>query len=341
MLSVRALVEGVDVPAANVGIIRASSSSVRQRIQTTGRILRRAGGKDGAARLYVIYVRDTTDERIFREVNWSEELGSSAVRSVHWYPPTGRREVTGAWDDQEGALPDRIPEWVDEQLPEFDVGDLQPGDLYPGMYAGVEYHVDASGRPFRNTRRGRQFMTNAEVRSAAELIFRLKRGGKFVVSPENHMITRVNGDLVFLGVLDGKPEFETRSDLAVRTPRWCPSHVRGVVRVVPEEAVSCRTADEIRGSRCSRSRSHYTPARAHGDCVLTQAIPIPMALRKICDHGRAVFSGASLDGPEVRFAVPPYLCRSATPSSRSRGTERFKIQPRGTFILTYDHLALA
>ena len=211
MLSVRALVEGVDVPAANVGIIRASSSSVRQRIQTTGRILRRAGGKDGAARLYVIYVRDTTDERIFSEVNWSEELGSSAVRSVHWYPPTGRREVTGVWDDQEGALPDVSAEWVDEQLPEFDVGDLKPGDLYPGMYAGEEYHVDAGGRPFRNTRRGRQFMTNAEVRSAAELIFRLKRGGKFVVSPDNHMVTRVNGDLVFLGVLDGKPEFETHS----------------------------------------------------------------------------------------------------------------------------------
>ena len=222
MLSVRALVEGVDVPAANVGIIRASSSSVRQRIQTTGRILRRAGGKDGAARLYVIYVRDTTDERIFREVNWSEELGSCAVRSVHWYPPTGRGEVTGAWEDQAGALPDTIPEWVDEQLPEFDVGDLEPGDLYPGKYAGVEYHVDASGRPFRNTRRGRQFMTNADIRSAADLVFRLKRGGKFVVSPDNHLITRVNGDLIFLGVLHGKPEFEAPATSQYGLPDGAP-----------------------------------------------------------------------------------------------------------------------
>lgn len=96
-------------------------------------------------------------------------------------------------NDNEGALPDGIAESVDEQLPDFDVGDLDPGDLYPGMYAGVEYHVEASGRPFRNTRRGRQFMMNAEVRGAAELVFRLKCGGKFVLSPDNHMATRVIG----------------------------------------------------------------------------------------------------------------------------------------------------
>ena len=36
-------------------------------------------------------------------------------------------------------------------------------------------------------------MMNAEVRGAAELVFRLKRSGKFVVSPDNHMATRVIG----------------------------------------------------------------------------------------------------------------------------------------------------
>jgi len=40
MLSVKALIEGVDVPSADVGIIRVSNSSIRQRIQTFGRVLR-------------------------------------------------------------------------------------------------------------------------------------------------------------------------------------------------------------------------------------------------------------------------------------------------------------
>ena len=40
LVSAKTLVEGFDVPEADVGIVVASSSSVRQRIQTLGRILR-------------------------------------------------------------------------------------------------------------------------------------------------------------------------------------------------------------------------------------------------------------------------------------------------------------
>lgn len=206
MLSVKALVEGVDVPAANVGIIRASSSSVRQRIQTTGRILRRAAGKNKAAKLYVIYVRDTTDERIFHGTDWAEQLGSSRIRWVHWSPPTDPGSSRGDW--REGHPPEVASEWEEATLPEFNVGDLTPGDPYPGAYAGREYHVDASGRPFKNTRNGRRRITNAEVAAAATMVFHLKRGGKFVITPKNHMITRVDRDLVYLGVLDGEPELE-------------------------------------------------------------------------------------------------------------------------------------
>ena len=212
MLSVKALVEGVDVPAANVGIIRASSSSVRQRIQTTGRILRRAAGKNRAAKLYVIYVRDTTDERIFHGTDWAEQLGSSQVRWVHWYPPTDLGSPEGDW--REGNSPDVASGWEEETLPEFDVGDLAPGDPYPGAYAGREFHVDALGRPFKKTRNGRRRITNFEVTTAAAVVLQLKRGGKFVITPENHMITRVGRELVFLGVLGDEPEFEPT------TPSW-------------------------------------------------------------------------------------------------------------------------
>lgn len=201
MLSVKALIEGVDVPKANIGIIRASSSSVRQRIQTTGRILRRAAGKE-QANLYVIYVRDTTDERIFKDADWSEEIGSSAIHSFHWYPSDDQTSARGAWDDQGGRLPS-APDWAEAEAPEFDVNDLAPGDIYPGKYAGDEYHVDASGQPFKKSSKGRRPVRNSEVLAAASVLVRLKRGGKFVISPDHHIISRVGGQLVFLGVASG------------------------------------------------------------------------------------------------------------------------------------------
>ncbi|MFL2974137.1 MAG: helicase-related protein [Candidatus Thalassarchaeaceae archaeon] len=54
MLSVKALAEGVDVPSADVGIIRVSTGSVRQRIQTIGRMLRKSGAEK--ATVYIFHV---------------------------------------------------------------------------------------------------------------------------------------------------------------------------------------------------------------------------------------------------------------------------------------------
>lgn len=210
MLSVKALVEGVDVPAANVGIIRASSSSVRQRIQTTGRILRRAAGKDRPALLYVIYVRDTTDERIFRGMDWASHLGESAVQSFRWHAPEDPTSVRGRLEDLGSQLP-QVPDlWDDdEDYEEVDPSELEIGDPYPGRYAGREFHVDAEGRPFRKSRSGRRFIQNPEVKDAAKRILHWKRGGKFVVTPEGHMITKLEDrGLVFLGVVDGAVEVD-------------------------------------------------------------------------------------------------------------------------------------
>jgi len=77
MLSVQALKEGVDVPSADVGIIRVSSGNVRERIQTLGRILRTGDYPDIPSELYVLYARDTVDERIFEEVDWEAEIGGT------------------------------------------------------------------------------------------------------------------------------------------------------------------------------------------------------------------------------------------------------------------------
>ena len=76
LLSVKALIEGVDIPSTNVGIIMAASSSATQRVQSLGRILRNAPGKTHT-QLYTVYVKDSTDERIFRKTDWSKLVGAT------------------------------------------------------------------------------------------------------------------------------------------------------------------------------------------------------------------------------------------------------------------------
>jgi superfamily II DNA or RNA helicase len=52
--------EGVDVPAANVGIILSGTGSVREHVQRLGRLLRKQGKKQ--ALLYEVVTRDTAEE---------------------------------------------------------------------------------------------------------------------------------------------------------------------------------------------------------------------------------------------------------------------------------------
>lgn len=218
MLSVKALVEGVDVPAARIGIIRTSSSSVRQRIQTTGRILRRARGKTATAALYVIYVRDTTDERIFKEFDWAEELGGEAVKSFYWFPPADDTQVpSGRLEDRGGEIPHPVVYPEDRPPPVPSVESLVAGDSYPGRYVGYEYHVDAAGRPFKRTRQGRSYISNPEVLAAAALLRRLKGGGKFLITPQGHLISRIAGKgVIYLGSV-GQIQFSPPSRRRART----------------------------------------------------------------------------------------------------------------------------
>lgn len=60
LVTSRVLNEGVDVPAANVGIVLSGSGSVREHVQRLGRILRRVEGK--RAVLYEVVAEDTAEE---------------------------------------------------------------------------------------------------------------------------------------------------------------------------------------------------------------------------------------------------------------------------------------
>src|SRR5262249_46004276 len=60
LVTSQVLNEGVDVPAANVGIVLSGTSTVREHVQRLGRLLRKQGEKQ--AILYEVITRGTAEE---------------------------------------------------------------------------------------------------------------------------------------------------------------------------------------------------------------------------------------------------------------------------------------
>jgi superfamily II DNA or RNA helicase len=111
LVSVKALIEGLDVPDANIGLSVASTSSGRQRIQTMGRILRAPRDTDGnplpadvqaampAKEIHLLYVGNTVDEEIYIKTNWSDLTGEAENKWWQW-------DVT---DESPLMMPDSSP----------------------------------------------------------------------------------------------------------------------------------------------------------------------------------------------------------------------------------------
>ena len=74
MVTCQVLNEGVDVPAANVGIILSGTGSVREHVQRLGRLLRKHGDKQ--ALLYEVVTRGTAEE-------FTSDRGGSTMRSAN------------------------------------------------------------------------------------------------------------------------------------------------------------------------------------------------------------------------------------------------------------------
>jgi len=214
MLSVKALIEGVDVPAADVGIVRVSSGSVRQRIQSTGRILRKSKGKK-ESNMYVIFARNTVDENIFRKINWEEEIGASDIRLFYWLPEDNEDPLKPQDND---LLPRPIN--FEDNLPpiNIDLSSLNVGDKFPGRFVGEELHVTADGRPFKRSMSGRLFIKNKVLLEAGMAVRAIKGGGKLLVTPQGAIVTKTKGEgAIFLGVIDPNEMLEeiakTKQDL--------------------------------------------------------------------------------------------------------------------------------
>ncbi len=181
LVSVRSLIEGIDVPDADVGISVASNSSVRQRIQAMGRVLRRTFG-DGPAKeadMHLLYVADSVDEFIYAKEDWADLTGEGNNRWWLWpldpeLPP----------EPQEG--PPHTPRPTEEQEWER-LGGVVPDEPVPwlGVLPSQEYSVDTLG-----TVRNPAGTLLANPQGMGELVekVRSRAGGRFWLTPKYHLV---------------------------------------------------------------------------------------------------------------------------------------------------------
>lgn len=194
LISAKSLIEGIDIPHANIGVSVASTGSVRQRIQALGRVLRRYshdGLTSKQAEMHLLYVADTVDEAIYEKEDWSDLTGESLNEFLRWPLEPDRPPVI-----LEG--PPRRPKPTEDQ--EFqrlaDSGFPFPTPWF-GAIRGQEYRVDT-----------RENVSNAfkipiaNSQGVAKMVqdVRGTPGGKFFVTPHHRIVlvsSRVKKDTIW------------------------------------------------------------------------------------------------------------------------------------------------
>jgi len=179
IVSARSLIEGFNVPAIDVGIIAASSSSVRQRIQSLGRVLRkhrRASGEEKTSCIHVLYAHKTVDDSIYGKVSWDTITGIDRNRYYYWNPGSDPALQKG---------PPRTPPPKDKTI---DPETVSPGCIYQGDYEGDEYTCDMKGNISNSS--GKYALNPRDI---PRLVKQIKRSyGKFKVTPyRKYVLVRI------------------------------------------------------------------------------------------------------------------------------------------------------
>ncbi|AYF29528.1 hypothetical protein CSH63_19060 [Micromonospora tulbaghiae] len=182
LVSVKSLVEGIDVPEADLGVSVASTSSVRQRIQALGRVLRRrfdSPAETKHAEMHIIYVAGTVDEQIYAKEDWADLTGEGSNHYWRW-----PREPDQAKEHMPG--PPAIPRPTEQQEWER-LGRRAPGTPveWQGMFSGQEYSVDTLGTVTNVS--GALIRNPQHVASLVELV-RGRPGGRFRITPTYRLV---------------------------------------------------------------------------------------------------------------------------------------------------------
>jgi len=181
IVSARSLIEGFNVPSADLGIIVAASSSVRQRVQTLGRLLRKSQAKDGAEKhavLHVLYAAKTVDEMIYEKADWEQFVG--AERNQYFL-----------WTDVAQTSPELVAKAPRSPAPDesaVDFAALVPREAYPGdPDQGVALTRDSQGTI--RSEDGRLIEPHAEL--GAVLKHSHKKAGRFRVTPARRFVVEL------------------------------------------------------------------------------------------------------------------------------------------------------
>lgn len=178
LVSVKSLIEGIDVPEADVGISVASSASVRQRVQALGRVLRRRfDGETKHAEMHIIYIADSVDELIYEKEDWGDLTGEAANHYFKWSAVSHEPKVlTG---------PPRTPRPTEDQFWQTARESLELVPLeWPCEMPTSEWRVDSTGTV---TDIAGRLVVNPQ--GAAEVVRLIKpNGGRFRVSQQHRLI---------------------------------------------------------------------------------------------------------------------------------------------------------
>lgn len=186
IISGKSLVEGFNVPSADVGIIAASSGSVRQRIQSLGRMLRKKHSTSRAI-IFVLYVKDTEDEAIYEKADWEAVIGAEQNRYFVW--------VKNQVGEQQSMNLDQLLEKLEETRTaprsyrppchEVDTSNITAGGKYPGQAKGLEVRVDQAN----NIRSSDGSLISAPS-EFYQKILEINPHRRAVITPCGHLISR-------------------------------------------------------------------------------------------------------------------------------------------------------
>ena len=204
------------MPEADVGISVASSASVRQRIQSLGRVLRRSFAEGAApknALMHVIYVSDTVDDQIYAKEDWSDITGES--NNVYWrWSERGTKRVR-----KDG--PPRDPQPTEAMMWET-LGGVLPAMLpvpWPGSLNGHDYSVDTRGNVANAMGNA---IVNPQNAGALVASVRGKPGGRFRITSKHRLVlvSRFTGSGL-AWMLAGQLREPFKADEVVAAPGRC------------------------------------------------------------------------------------------------------------------------
>ncbi len=312
IVSARSLIEGFNVPSADLGIIVAASSSVRQRVQTLGRLLRKSRMRDGAEKqaiLSVLYATKTVDEMIYEKADWEHFVGADRNQYFLW-PDVKQTEPVPVSKAPRSPLPAEAA--VDEAT-------LRVGETYPGdVDEGVALTRDTQGTI---TTEDGQFI-EPHVELFEILKQSRKSAGRFRITPRRRFVVELDKTNdgwrgVYLGrltvpitVVNGTATLEALQDLKPgdnyplsrvagktfsilqRDPRLIAKKIRGGVRFVqPVSQISEPSKRESLVNIQSFLKSAYTKGHRISKITVTKEGHVVYVF-----HNQAFFVGLAPEG---------------------------------------------